>query len=225
MNISLLLAAEMSSAVREFAPHGLFILGVLFITAFLVMRIRKRGQRNATQPTAREHLDRYKNKEAVRGNLEGLMVDIEELARRLGAQLDAKSRQIETLLTEADERIAKLGGDVPVSSGRVDRFESSGLGQDGSARSAVLKAKPNAPEQRSDPDSASAAPFLPPTIAVKTAAEPAVAQREASPAPSADPLVGQVHRLADVGKSASDIAAELGEHIGKVELILALRKA
>jgi hypothetical protein len=38
-----------------------------------------------------------------------------------------------------------------------------------------------------------------------------------------DPVAEDVYRLADGGKSSVEIAKELGEHTGKVELILALR--
>lgn len=41
----------------------------------------------------------------------------------------------------------------------------------------------------------------------------------------ADPLTSSVYELADAGHDAGEIAGKLGEHIGKVELILALRQA
>ena len=42
-------------------------------------------------------------------------------------------------------------------------------------------------------------------------------------APDTDPLTRQVYALADNGKGPADIAEELDEHVGKIELILALR--
>ena len=125
--LPILLATDATAAdyIRDIAPHALFILGVVFITAWLILRIRKRGSRNATQPTAREQLERYKTRDAVRGDLEGLMVDIEQLARRLGAQLDAKAQQLETLLAQADQRIADLGGEAAPAPAPIDRFEPS----------------------------------------------------------------------------------------------------
>jgi hypothetical protein len=38
-----------------------------------------------------------------------------------------------------------------------------------------------------------------------------------------DPLARQVYQLADTGLAPADIAQKIGEHVGKVELILALR--
>jgi len=43
-----------------------------------------------------------------------------------------------------------------------------------------------------------------------------------APAP-ADPVTSKVYSLADAGRSPVEIASELGEHVGKVELMLALR--
>ena len=200
--LPILLATDATAAdyIRDIAPHALFILGVVFITAWLILRIRKRGSRNATQPTAREQLERYKTRDAVRGDLEGLMVDIEQLARRLGAQLDAKSQQLETLLAQADQRIADLGGEVPPAPPAVDRFE----------------------------------PSVPPVADAETEGEPdppaepvaAASPEPAAPDPSEpDPLVARVCALADSGTAPTDIARELNEPIGKIELILALRRA
>ena len=87
---------------------GLLIVGIVFISAWLLMRIRKRSVHGPNHPTAREHLERYKQQDGVRNDLEGLMVEIEQLAKRLGNQLDVKAMRIEKLIDEADLRIAQL---------------------------------------------------------------------------------------------------------------------
>tara|TARA_Y100000589_G_scaffold25550_4_gene21104 strand:+ start:1221 stop:1790 length:570 start_codon:yes stop_codon:yes gene_type:complete len=53
-------------------------------------------------------------------------------------------------------------------------------------------------------------------------------QQERTPPPAPieeDPLAKSVYQLADSGMDAHAIAMQLNEHVGKVELILALRKA
>jgi hypothetical protein len=45
------------------------------------------------------------------------------------------------------------------------------------------------------------------------------------PEQPADPVVRRVYELSDAGRAPAEIARELDEHIGKVELILALRQA
>lgn len=60
--------------------------------------------------------------------------------------------------------------------------------------------------------SGSTAPGRSPTASATMEAKPAV-----------DPATQMIYELADQGRAAIDIARELDEHIGKVELILALR--
>ncbi|MAE66077.1 MAG: hypothetical protein CMJ18_17540 [Phycisphaeraceae bacterium] len=131
-----------------------------------MMRLRKRARRRAGEPSAHEKVERMRQMRGMRGDLEDLMVEIDQLARRFGAQLDAKGLQLERLIEEADRRIARL--------------EALGRAPDGPV--------------------------------------------EEQPTPE-DPLARSVYDLADKGADATKIAHELNEHVGKVELILALRNA
>ena len=83
--------------------------GLLLIILALLMTLRKK-RRTISGPnlTAREHLGRLKEEQGLRSDLESLMVDIEQLAKRLGSQLDAKVIQVEKLVAEADRRIEIL---------------------------------------------------------------------------------------------------------------------
>ena len=64
-------------------------------------------------------------------------------------------------------------------------------------------------------------------VATSRTGEPATPPAsEPAPAPEPiDPLAAQIYRLADAGKRPLDIARQLDEHVGKVELILNLRRA
>ncbi len=151
-------------------------LGIALIVLALMAFARKRRQRAAGGPTAREQIERSRQAQSVRGDLESLMVEIEQLARRMGAQLDAKSVQLERLIREADERLAQL-------------------------------------ERPRD--------LPPPTRASRASPTPV----DEPPPPPTDPLTRSVHDLADQGLTPVAIAQKLDEHVGKVELILALRRA
>ncbi len=164
--------------------YGLLVLGILFIIAAMFSLGRSRNKSAATQATARDHVERARQKQGVRDELEALMVDINRMAKDLGSQLDAKVVRIEKAVRDADERIARL----------------EALGQQADqapARSAVSASLP--PDEH---------------------AELITPQR---PPDQADPLTREVYALADQGIGPGDIAEQLGEHVGKVELILALR--
>lgn len=62
----------------------------------------------------------------------------------------------------------------------------------------------------------------PDPLAVLAESKPRAA---AVPMHDGDPLAGEVYRLADSGLPPVQIAQKLGQHTGKVELILALRRA
>ncbi|MEM1109340.1 MAG: hypothetical protein AAGH99_11710 [Planctomycetota bacterium] len=173
---------------------GLFIAGVVLISAWMLMRIRKRSVNGPDHPTAREHLERYKQQDGVRGDLEGLMVEIEQLAKRLGNQLDTKAMRIEKLIDEADLRIAQLQRALQ------DQHSST---------------PGNAPVNV--PGAAS------PEAIAKQLSE--VVESPLSTEEQTEQLAADVARLADAGQTPEAIAKQLNEHVGKIELILALRKS
>ncbi|MEE9211302.1 MAG: hypothetical protein V3U29_01485 [Phycisphaeraceae bacterium] len=151
----------------------LLLVGVSLVTVWLLSRLAKRSRRQAQTPTLspQEHVERARQIRGVRGDLDELMVEVEQLAKRLGAQLDAKTIYLEKLLDRAERTAEQL-------------------------------------RQLTDQD---AAPSGSPSAA-------------ASEAPLDDPLARSVYSLADQGLDPLAIARKIGEHVGKVELILALRK-
>ena len=145
-------------------------LSVVLLTIWFMFRIsrRRRGDAGAEEQLApRERIERVKQMGGMRNDLRELMVEIEQMARRVGAQLDAKTIHLEKLLQEADEKIASLDQSTP------------------------------------------SAPDLEPEQPVM---------------PELDPLTTKVYELSDEGRDSIQIAQQLNEHVGKVELMLALRQ-
>lgn len=160
-------------AQSEMLGQILMAVAITLITASLMLtllRRRRKMDREKLQPS--ERLERTRELQRTTGNISQMMVELEELTRRFGAQLDAKSQRLEQLLEEADRKIAELEG----------------------RSSASPSAAPSAPAASSPPQA------------------------------PADPLVRKVYELADAGQPIIEIARQLDEQIGKVELILALRQ-
>lgn len=161
--------------------------GVILIIVGLRIGMVKRRRRVTDSLTARERLEQMNQKRAVHGDLERLMVEIDELARHLGSQLDAKTIAVEKAVQEADQRIELLRRLLEQSSPSVTA-ERSVAGDDSQGSPAVENGSLGSgvtPQQQ------------------------ALAQR--------------VYDLADRGVEPIEIARQLGEGVGKVELILALR--
>lgn len=169
--------------------YGILTIGILFIIAAMFSLGRSRTRRASGSETARDHVDRARQKQGVRDELEALMVDINRMAKDLGGQLDAKIVRIEQAVREADERIAQLDA-------LRDSMSHPAEYQQGQA------------SEQGDPF----ADHLGDQLVTPQA-----------PADQTDPLTREVYALADQGIGPVDIADRLDEHIGKVELILALR--
>lgn len=171
--------------------------GVTLILAGVVMWGRKRRHRaQHKHVTPREQLHRMKEERAVRGDLEQLMVEIEQLAKRMGAQLDAKSMRLERLLREADAKIATL-----------ERQQGEQVEGPGDSR------EPAPP------------PPLAPSPPSRDQAADTQTQAASDTATDESELAVSVYRLADAGLTPLEIARQLNEHQGKIELVLALRQS
>ena len=173
-------------------PSIALLAGLLLVTMSLMMRIAKRRRHSRANLSTSERTERLRQQHGLRGDLETLMVEIEQLAKRLGAQLDAKSIQLQRLLDQADHKLNQM-------------------------RQAVDPPQRN-PAASPDDNTGNVPP---------PARDDVIAPTDAAPENSdaaQDRLTRHVHQLADRGLDPLTIARELNEHVGKIELILALRK-
>ena len=153
--------------------QALLVAGILLVIASGMTMLRNRKRRAAAQLTARDRLEEARREAGERGrqrrDLESVALSIEEMARRVGAQLDNKASRVEALLDEAERVIRRLE-------------------------------------------------------AARFAAEPPPPPPTPPPAAAVEDLSARVRRLAAEGRGPAEIAAEVDEHVGKVELILSLAR-
>ncbi len=176
------------------------VCGVMLLVAWAMMRLRSKKRNARPMATPQEIIERNRQARGMQGQLEELMVEVEALTRRFGVQLDAKARRLETLITQAEDRIAELRelqGQPPLQNTYDDE---------------PCDASQHATLQTSEASEQAASPTSTPA--------PASEQKVDD-----DPLAISVYNLADSGMDAHAIAMQLNEHVGKIELILALRKA
>ena len=149
--------------------NGLLLAGMAMLCVWLMMR--RRVKRPPSGQTF-DRLERAKQMDGMKNELHQMMVDLEEMARRVGAQIDAKQYDLEKVIDEARRTMERL-----------ERVSAQAVGT------------------------------ASPTSAPQTNA------------PALDPFTRQIYELADAGKSAVEIASQLNEQTGKVELVLALRQS
>lgn len=129
--------------------------GLLLITISLLMRVRKRKmQKSSNKPlTPDEHIEKVRQAKGVRADLEDIMVEIEQMAKRMGAQLDNKSARLEALIEQADKRINELKQAQRESPGR------SGAGKPNN--NASTNARDESPSEAPQPSEAAEPPEPP----------------------------------------------------------------
>jgi len=194
------LTTMLASNLQDMMMPILLFGGLALICAALMMRIAKRGRRRVDPNIPQsEKLERLRQQAAVKNDMSDLMVEIEQMAKRLGHQLDAKAIELEQLISEADHRLSRFKH-------LAERLEKAGESQ--------VFENPAAPT----PEPVNEAEAL-------AAAARAVEQEDVSSSndPASEALTRRVYELAEEGKSANEIAQELEEHTGKIELILSLR--
>ncbi len=154
----------------------------------------KIARRQAAHPSPREFIDQIRADRVRRDDVDTATSDLLDTAQRLAAQLDNKAERLEQLIAQADQRLERLADATAESGGPSPK--PSPL-----PRAAAPSPAPHPPKSRAAPE-ASPPPALPASL---------------------DPLTVAVYDLADTGRNPVEIAQQLDEQIGKVELILALR--
>ena len=175
---------QLALDTTEFPGNMLLPGGIVLIVMWLMFRLRKRGKNPTAIARPAEQLEQQRQASGLRGDLERVMVEVEQLAKRFGAQLDTKSIRLEKLIEQADARIAEL--ERLEAPGDTASGESAGVSADSTRDGLESDTIPEA-EQESE-------------------------------------MARAVYRMADTGSDPVEIAKVLGEHVGKIELILALRE-
>jgi hypothetical protein len=97
-------------SLPENAASGMTtVLLVLCAIIIMVVLLRRHQFRSTTgRDMAREQLARIRDQNRLRNSLDELLVQLEEASRRVGAQIDTKFAKLETVIRDADDRLARL---------------------------------------------------------------------------------------------------------------------
>ncbi|MBU0638948.1 MAG: hypothetical protein KKB50_08800 [Planctomycetes bacterium] len=208
--------------------NGLLVLVLVLCAVMISLALLRRSQhKSATvRDVVREQQARLRDHTGIRRSMDDLLLQLEEVSRRINAQVDTKFVKLERVIRDADERIARLEGVLA----RFDRVRGG---------ASTLSAPPAPPVAGKRPTNASALPERtePPSTGRATArpVEPDVGRPLGKPrsghsakagesAPGANERFRDVYELADAGRTAGQIAETLGKPLGEVELILNLRE-
>jgi hypothetical protein len=174
------------------------LLLVLCATIIMVVLLRRHQFRGTTQrDLARDHIARIRDQHRLRDSMDELLVQLEEVSRRVGAQVDTKFAKLEKVIRDADDRLARLEGALKRSGGNVAK---PGV----VLPSVAARRGASAAQEAGGGGEGPAEP------------RPAIAPDDAR--------FEQVYELADTGATPIRIAEQLDLPLGEVVLILNLRK-
>ena len=223
-------------------------LGAVTILYVAVIRPMRRG-RSARDPLERKPTQStLAQQRAIERDMGNLLVQYEEMIRRMTAQVDTRATKLEMLIQEAEGKISQLKTLIAVPGQPAPSTGLTDLPQAGSTQpglQAGLTASPEAQQvsstdtnvgtgdpaifdqgrassiETSKPHSVEASP-LPAGDGsmMRSARKPG---DEPDPAGRIDDRHADIYRLADSGRTARQIAQELNRLDGEVELILHLR--
>ena len=109
----------------------------VFYMAFLRPRMQKAARRRdpmATRPDQRRSLAGERSAER---QMQSLVIELEALARRMGGELDTKAAKLETLIGQADERIARLTAGGATAAAAAKLADGVRAGKSGPAESGL----------------------------------------------------------------------------------------
>lgn len=203
-----------------------YLLIVLCLVMLSVSMLRRTQQRRATaRDLTREQLARLRDQSNIHQSMEELLLQIEDVSRRINAQVDTKFAKLETVVRDADDRIARLQGLLgrqrPPAPSAGDKRPTSKPAEKPEA------AKPKRAQafRPGLPTGTTPAPAPPPTGQPTPAGAGSPAEQtppNPSPGSTAERRT-KVYEMADAGAKPMAIADALQIPLGEVELLLNLR--
>lgn len=233
---------EQVRAQNPLLPNLLLVGGVILLVLVMMRMLRKNVKANRARDNAMgtpsERIAEIRDRaESSMEPSRKLMLDAEEMARRLGAVLDNKAARLELLIEEADAKLAQM-----------NRALAKNPGVQGAPQPQTPPSHPT-PEAHAHQPQAPSQPtrMIDPSLLDRARVEQDIEERqnrgsshpgpaepngvashtpEPAPAPKQQPasISEQIHDLAQRGMSSQEIALKLKQPIGQVELILNLQK-
>ncbi len=223
--IPTLLAAEGGGSNPPLVA-GIVMIMVAIVLGMITMQRRRSTRAPDLSSYVREQASRVRQQEGVREDMERIFVQISELSRELNAQMDTRFAKLEQAIALADEKIASLEsllgraagvqgvdvtvGDSPAGQPPVQAPDGRSGNETGSRKAGKRAARAEKVEARPD---------------AGAGREPAGAPQQHPPLDPGELRYSRIYQLADQGLPIVEIARQVGQTTGEVELILNLRKS
>jgi len=210
----------------------LLIIAAIIIITMLMMRSSRRRAAGGSPRQYRREIDGATHQSAaIKRDMERLLVELNELARQINGQIDTRFAKLEQSIADADKRIQFLR--VLLSAAKKaklvdsDGSEPAGESPSETDTSTVLGGLDVRVGDEGVSDHGEAYADKVTTVSEKNSSPqvPAVAADEqiSKQSPPAEDPNHRLYELADAGRTPVEIAREMNQSVGEVELILNLR--
>ncbi len=191
----------LSKIVAMNTQQALLLSLAIIVLTITVMNMRRRRPKDASPRQYRREIDAATSQNAaVKRDMEVLLVELEELSRKINAQIDTKFAKLEQSIADADRRVTALRILIEETKRLHGKKPEEGEASEPAGPNAAARSDAREPEQSMTLDA-----------------------EEQSAQPSPHDRRQRIYALADAGRSPVEIARELGTQPGEVELILNLR--
>lgn len=103
---SVMMTVAAAPAERTYALYALMACAIVMLT-IAVHRRRREGFGNTPKPP-RERMDELAHQRGVKDDMQALLAELQDLSRKINAQIDTKFAKLETAIADADRRIEAL---------------------------------------------------------------------------------------------------------------------
>lgn len=195
----------------------LIIIACIVVITLLLLRSQRRRAMGSSPKQYRREIDSATNQSAaIKRDMERLLVELNELARQINAQIDTKFAKLERSIADADRRITAL---------RILINEAGGDSRSSDPIPSPLAVSDNKSNPPIHPESSESPIGVSPTAAPSASLDWTVDDAGVSnSATDKDATHRRIYALADQGREPVEIARALQQSVGEVELILKLRQ-
>ncbi|MBN2447559.1 MAG: hypothetical protein JXO22_12575 [Phycisphaerae bacterium] len=210
----------MSAIAAGALTDNLLPLAMVILAIGIGMWTLRNAQRRARQRSpARDLLDQSREERDVRRSMDTMMVELEEFARRVNAQIDTKAAKLEQLIRDADDRLSQLNAASGSPAARVAASASTArpFGANPADRPPAAFNRPAIDHVVDDSEEAP-----PPSGGVSSASQVRQDTSASGRLRPTDERSIEICSLADAGQTPLQIAQSLEMPVGEIELVLRL---
>ncbi len=221
---------ELAETGERSSAQWLLLIAAILIVTFIMLRSNRRRMVEGASRRYKGEMDPATTRSAaIKKDMERLVIELNELAREVNGQIDTRFAKLEQSIADADKRVSALRILVDAANKANDAAYDRIRPPATSSESVAAVSQAGIDVTISDEGETGSAVGGPEKPTVDSSGDEATqpeepeTQEAAGRTSSVDEINSLIYSMADLGHSPIEIAQELEQNVGEVELILNLR--